>query len=115
MNYRTGIGFDAVRHELGGMRPDAPDGGMAEPTMLLGSSGMCDTRFKWYQALGHYKDTPICAIDMLWPPIDANLEEIRPYWVRYFKEQYKELIAFMERQTGRKMDYDRLRFRILKR
>jgi len=49
---RTGIGFDALRAEMG-EAPQTPDGGMPMPDMLLGSSIGCDTRFKWYQALGY--------------------------------------------------------------
>jgi benzoyl-CoA reductase/2-hydroxyglutaryl-CoA dehydratase subunit BcrC/BadD/HgdB len=46
-----GIGFDAMRRELGTQPPNAPDGGMAMPTVMLGSGMMiCDPRYKWYQA-----------------------------------------------------------------
>ncbi len=106
---QVGIGFDALRHELGGMPPDAPDGGMPEPDMLLGSSMGCDPRWKWYQALGRYKDTPIYNIDVLMPPSDANMEAIREHSVRYMAEELRGLVVFLEEQTGRRMDYDRLR------
>lgn len=105
---RAGIGFDAMRSDLGETPPAVPDGGMAEPDMLLGCSCECDPRFKWYQSLGHYKRTPIYNFDVMTPPTDANLARISDYYVKYQVDQFKGLIGFLERQTGKKMDYDRL-------
>jgi benzoyl-CoA reductase/2-hydroxyglutaryl-CoA dehydratase subunit BcrC/BadD/HgdB len=105
---QVGIGFDAMRYELGEMPPDAPDGGMPEPDMLLGCSMGCDPRWKWYQALGRYMDTPIYNMEVLMPPSDADMREIREHSVRYMADELRGLIAFLEEQTGRKMDYDRL-------
>jgi len=105
---QVGIGFDAMRYELGEMPPDAPDGGMPEPDMLLGCSMGCDPRWKWYQALGRYKDTPIYNMDVLMPPSDADMDAIKEHSVRYMAEELRGLISFLEEQTGRKMDYDRL-------
>ena len=105
---QVGIGFDAMRHELGEMPPDAPDGGMPEPDMLLGCSMGCDPRWKWYQALGRYKDTPIYNMDVLMPPSDADMDAIKEHSVRYMAEELRGLISFLEEQTGTKMDYDRL-------
>jgi len=105
---QVGIGFDALRHELGEMPPDAPDGGMPDPDMLLGCTMGCDPRWKWYQALGRYTDAPVYNIEVLMPPSDADMDAIREHSVRYMAEELRGLIAFLEEQTGRKMDYDRL-------
>lgn len=105
---RTGIGFDALRKKTGETPPHAPDGGMAEPTVLLGSSFICDPRYKWYQALGHYKDTPIYCLDVVMPPIDADLNEVKDYYIRYQTEELRGLVAFLERVIGKKLDPDRL-------
>jgi len=105
---QVGIGFDAMRHELGEMPPDAPDGGMPEPDMLLGCSMGCDPRWKWYQALGRYKNAPIYNMDVLMPPSDADIDAIREHSVRYMAEELRGLISFLEEQTGTRMDYDRL-------
>lgn len=104
----TGIGFDALRRELRKIPPGAPDGGMAEPDMLLGSSAMCDPRYKWYQALGRYKETPIYNIDVVIPPVDTELEELRDYYIKYQVEELKGLVAFLEKETKKKMDWERL-------
>jgi len=57
----------------GGIPEGAPDGGMAQPDLLLGSSYACDPRFKWYQATGKYMDVPTYNIDVLAPPVHADL------------------------------------------
>ena len=68
----------------------------------------CDPRWNWYQALGRYKDAPIYNMDVLMPPSDADFNVIREHSVRYMAEELRGLIAFLEEQTGTKMDYDRL-------
>ena len=55
---RIGLGFDSLRKELGGIPDNSPDGGMPMPDMMLGSSAICDPRFKWYQATGRYLNVP---------------------------------------------------------
>ncbi len=105
---QVGIGFDALRNELGEMPPDAPDGGMPEPDVLLGCSMGCDPRWKWYQALGRYKNTPIYNMDVVMPPSDADMDAIKEHNVRYMVEELRGLISFLEEHTGAKMDYDRL-------
>ena len=60
---RIGLGFDSLRKELGGIPENAPDGGMPVPDMMLGSSAVCDPRFKWYQAAGRYLEVPTYSID----------------------------------------------------
>jgi len=104
---RTGIGFDALRAETG-QAPQTPDGGMPMPDMLLGSSIGCDTRFKWYQALGHYMDVPIYCIDVIIPPVDRNKDEIRGFYVKYQTEQLRGLVEFLEKMTGKRLDNDKL-------
>ncbi|MBW1710475.1 MAG: 2-hydroxyacyl-CoA dehydratase [Deltaproteobacteria bacterium] len=104
----VGIGFDAIRAETGKIPEGAPDGGMAQPTMLLGSSAVCDPRFKWYQTLGRYMDTPIHCIDVVYPNSNHFTLEMRDYYVKYQTEQFKELVNFLEKTTGTKMDWERL-------
>jgi benzoyl-CoA reductase/2-hydroxyglutaryl-CoA dehydratase subunit BcrC/BadD/HgdB len=105
---RIGLGFDSLRKDLGGVLTDAPDGGMPQPDMMLGSSGVCDPRFKWYQAAGRFMEVPTYSIDVMWPPVFSDLNEVRDHYIRYQKEQFLGLIAFLEQQTGRKMDKERL-------
>ncbi|MDD5093935.1 MAG: 2-hydroxyacyl-CoA dehydratase family protein [Dehalococcoidia bacterium] len=109
---RTGLGFDAMRKEQGGMPKGAPDGGMPEPDMLLGSSCTCDPRYKWYQSMGHYTDTPTYCHDVVIPSVDANYKAVTPHYIKYQVQQFRGLIAWLEEQTGKKMDYDKLRYHV---
>lgn len=107
-----GIGFDSWREELGEMPPNPPWGGQARPTVMLGSGQMiCDPRYKWYQALQHYMpDVPVYVHGMPWPPYenDYDYREVQDYYVKYIVAGLKDLIAFLEKHIGTKMDWDRL-------
>lgn len=105
---RVGVGFDAARREAGAIPADAPDGGMVMPDLLLGSSYTCDPRYKWYQALGRYMHVPTYSIDVMTPPVTADLNDISGHYIKYQAEQLKGLVAFLERHTGKKLDKDRL-------
>jgi len=105
---RIGLGFDSLRKELGGIPENSPDGGMPMPDMMLGSSAVCDPRFKWYQATRRYLEVPTYSIDVVGPPVQDDLNDVRDYYIRYQAEQFRGLIAFLEKQTGKKMDMERL-------
>ena len=109
-SYATcGLGFDVLRTELGEMPPNAPDGGMESPTMMIGTGMMiCDPRYKWYQAAQRYNNAPMHVIGLLSPPFDANLDEVQDYYIDYTEEELREFVGFLEKQTGKKMDWDRL-------
>jgi benzoyl-CoA reductase/2-hydroxyglutaryl-CoA dehydratase subunit BcrC/BadD/HgdB len=107
-----GLGFDVWRAELGEMPPDSPWGGQVKPDMMLGSGQMvCDPRNKWYQAAQHYMpDVPIYEVGLPWPPYeqDYDYREVQDYYIKYIVEQLRGLVRFLEEQTGKKMDWDRL-------
>jgi benzoyl-CoA reductase/2-hydroxyglutaryl-CoA dehydratase subunit BcrC/BadD/HgdB len=107
-----GLGFDAWREQLGEMPPDAPWGGQVKPDVMLGSGQiLCDPRSKWYQAAQHYMpDVPVYNVGLPWPPYenDYDYREVQDYYVKYIVEELRGLVAFLERHTGRKMDWDRL-------
>lgn len=105
---RTGIGFDIMRKELAMTPPDAPDGGMSAPDLLLGSSSLCDARYKWYQSISRYLDAPIYNIDVVRPPIGIDLREAQDYYVRYQTEELRGLVEFLESATRQKMNWERL-------
>ncbi len=107
-----GLGYDAWREELGTLPPNAPWGGMPRPDMMLGTGAMiCDPRAKWYQAAQQYMpDVPVHVNNILWPPFQQNVDhrEVQDYYVKYMTGELRNLVAFLERQTGRKLDIDRL-------
>ena len=103
------LGFDAIYKELGEMPPNAPDGGLARPDLMLGTGMMiCDPRYKGYQASHRYTGAPVHVQGLLIPPHDANLREVEDYYIRYITEELRGLAEFLEEHTGRKLDYDRL-------
>ncbi|HEY3275392.1 MAG TPA: 2-hydroxyacyl-CoA dehydratase family protein, partial [Syntrophorhabdaceae bacterium] len=107
------IGFDMWREELGGETPPgAPWGGMGRPDMIIGSSQqLCDPRFKWPQATQHYlRDVPVFVGSMYYPQWDpkVNHHDQEAVYVKYAKAELLELVRFCEKQTGKKMDWDRL-------
>ncbi len=103
------IGFCALQAQ-GQVPPDAPDGGLPRPTMMLGSGMMvCDPRHKLFQTLRrYYNDVPVYAYNLMWPSYDANIKEVQGYYIKYITEELKGLVEFLEKQTGRKMDWDKL-------
>jgi benzoyl-CoA reductase/2-hydroxyglutaryl-CoA dehydratase subunit BcrC/BadD/HgdB len=91
------------------MPPDCPDGGLEKPSMMLGTGMMiCDPRYKSYQIAQRYNDVPVHITDLLWPPIDCNLKEVQDYYVKHTIEELRDLVDFLEKQTGTKMDWDEL-------
>ncbi|HBF42484.1 MAG TPA: hypothetical protein DDW42_02425 [Desulfobacteraceae bacterium] len=111
-----GIGFDQWREELGEMPPDPPWGGQARPDMMLSSGQiLCDPRNKWYQASQLYMpDVPVYNVDLPYPLFDDDIEvaDVRNYYVKHIVEELHGLVGFLEDQTGKKMDYDRLSERV---
>ncbi|MFC1986246.1 2-hydroxyacyl-CoA dehydratase subunit D [Chloroflexota bacterium] len=107
-----GLGFDAWREELGEMPPEPPWGGQVRPDMMLGSGQiLCDPRSKWFQACQKYMpDVPVYDVGLPWPLYedDYDYREVQDYYVKYIVEQLKGLVKFLEKHTGRKMDWDRL-------
>ncbi|MFZ7110842.1 MAG: 2-hydroxyacyl-CoA dehydratase subunit D [Desulfatiglandales bacterium] len=108
-----GLGFDQWREELGAMPPDAPWGGQARPDFMISSGQiLCDPRAKWYQAAQQYMpDVPIYNIDLPYPLYDPKRDhrEVLSYYHKYIVAELRGLVSFVEEQTGKKMDYDRLR------
>ena len=107
-----GLGFDQWREKLGEMPPDAPWGGQAKPDFMLSSGQiLCDPRNKWYQAVQQYiPDVPIYNVGLPWPLYEDDIEvaEVEGYYVKYIVEELQGLVKFLEKHTGRKMDWDRL-------
>jgi benzoyl-CoA reductase/2-hydroxyglutaryl-CoA dehydratase subunit BcrC/BadD/HgdB len=79
---------------------------MADPTLLLSCSAICDPRFKWYQALARYQDTPYYFYDLLYPPADADRDDpqVRNHYTNYSISQLRDFADFCAKHTGRKLD-----------
>jgi len=75
---------------------------MPPPSMIALSASPCQNAYITYQAVAHITGAPMWVSDVPYNMDEVGAEE---YWI----EQYKGLIAFLEEQSGKKMDYDRLR------
>ncbi len=69
---RNCLGYASYLKELGVIPPGAPMAGMPKPDIILGSGYFCDTRFKWFQAMGRYLDAPMWVLEMPHPGVNEN-------------------------------------------
>jgi benzoyl-CoA reductase/2-hydroxyglutaryl-CoA dehydratase subunit BcrC/BadD/HgdB len=105
--FRTNIGLICKTVKEGKVA-DAPWGGIARPDFFIANLRwkLCDEGYKFFHTLGRYIDVPGYILDLPIPPSSQNYMEARDRYLRYIVEQYKELTAFIERITGRKMNMD---------
>jgi bcr-type benzoyl-CoA reductase subunit B len=78
-------------------------GGLPKPDFLLACNNICGTVMKWYQALSRIFNVPLFFLDT--PFIHHR---VVPESLRYVRHQFEEFILFLESQTGKGFDRDRL-------
>lgn len=104
-----GYSYRMMKQLNGQIPPEAPLGGMAKPTLLLGSGIICDARFKWFQALARYFDAPEWCLEM---PMMGTAEGTEPgleeYQIKFLVKELKDFIAFLEKLLNKKMDWAKL-------
>ena len=107
---RNCIGYAKEMADNDGRPPsNAPGGGLAKPTVLIGSNAACDTRFKWFQALKRYLEVPMWMLEMPHPGVkEFYLPENKEHTIKFMVAELKKFIAFLETILKKKMDYDRL-------
>jgi benzoyl-CoA reductase/2-hydroxyglutaryl-CoA dehydratase subunit BcrC/BadD/HgdB len=108
-----------------GLPPDAPMGGMPHPDFLLITSIVCDTRVKWFELMAKMMGVPIYLMEVpQMPPAGRNGpagdkvasdvagiqigREDAPHLEAYAMAQYQGLIEFLQEQTGRELDPQKL-------
>lgn len=107
--FKTCLGLAITERELGKPLPDAPEGGLPCPDMYIGNTSCADCRLTCVQDLGRYWDVPHYVFDFAWPQRGADLQTVKKYYVKYIMEQIRDFIAFLERQTGKRYDEDKVR------
>ncbi|MCK4722651.1 MAG: 2-hydroxyacyl-CoA dehydratase, partial [Dehalococcoidia bacterium] len=108
---RATLGYTSkMMTELKGEIPsEAPLGGMPKPIFLMSSAAVCDARYKWFQALGRYMDVPVWTLEAPMPGVkELFMEGSYERMVDLGVQHLKEFIAFVERITSRKLDWDKL-------
>ena len=79
----------------------AMDGLLPEPDVLIGASIPCNGGVKALKRIGEIFNKDVFILNI---PI-----EVTPDAVDYLTDQYKEMIKYVENETGRKLDYDKLK------
>ncbi len=85
----------------------SPIGGIPAPDLVLFGSVQCWTIGKWFEELARRFKVPFFTLDV---PVQGRgfTAEIETYAVDYVVEQFKELIVWMEKHTGMKMQDNQL-------
>lgn len=99
-----------------------PWGGLGEPSAVILPQAFCDPLANAAEILGKWYKVPVFIGDRTWPPespqtfpLDNKGQylRVRPKWEQrrldYALEQNKELIEFLERITGKRMEESKLR------
>jgi benzoyl-CoA reductase/2-hydroxyglutaryl-CoA dehydratase subunit BcrC/BadD/HgdB len=79
---------------------NAPQGGLPRPDLLVACTNICGTVLKWYQAVAQQLDVPLFLLDAPYQH-EPGLPE---HSVQYVAAQLEELIAWLTRHTGRKLN-----------
>lgn len=87
------------RGALGDKAPPAPD-------MLLATEGACATHPKWWEAIQRFYNCPLFIVDTAYTVDSDTLSENQK---SYYAAQVEEFAYFMEKNTGKKFNMDRLR------
>jgi bcr-type benzoyl-CoA reductase subunit B len=81
----------------------SPIGGLPRPDFLLACNNICGTVLKWYQALSRFFNAPLFFLDTPF----IHHQQV-PESISYVHRQLEELIVFIETQTAKKFDRERL-------
>ncbi|MCU0599654.1 MAG: 2-hydroxyacyl-CoA dehydratase [Desulfobacterales bacterium] len=80
-----------------------PIGGLPKPDFLVCCNNICGTVMKWYEVQARQYNVPLFILDT--PFIHTKFSDASR---KYVIAQTYEYIEFLEKQTGRKMDYDKM-------
>ncbi|MHA2290057.1 MAG: 2-hydroxyacyl-CoA dehydratase subunit D, partial [Promethearchaeota archaeon] len=83
----------------------AMDGLLPEPDVLIGASIPCNGGVKALKRIGEIFNKEVFILNI---PI-----EVTPKSIDYLTEQFEEMIEYIEKETGRKLDYDKLKKSII--
>jgi benzoyl-CoA reductase/2-hydroxyglutaryl-CoA dehydratase subunit BcrC/BadD/HgdB len=90
---RSGIGSVLDPHA-------APQGGLPKPDLLVACNNICGTVLKWYQALAQQYRVPLFLLDAPY----QHEPGLREHAVQYVAAQIEDMIAWVTRHTGRRLD-----------
>jgi benzoyl-CoA reductase/2-hydroxyglutaryl-CoA dehydratase subunit BcrC/BadD/HgdB len=79
-------------------------GGLPKPDFLLACNNICGTVLKWYEALSRIFNVPLFLLDTPFVHHQMTKESFE-----YVRRQFEELIEFIELQTKKKFDREKLK------
>jgi benzoyl-CoA reductase/2-hydroxyglutaryl-CoA dehydratase subunit BcrC/BadD/HgdB len=79
-------------------------GGLPKPDFLLACNNICGTVLKWYEALSRIFNVPLFLLDTPFVHHKMTKESLN-----YVHRQFDELIEFIESQTRKKFDREKLK------
>jgi len=85
-----------------------PEGGMPKPNFLVASTAACDTHLKWFQVLSHHLKRPLYLLDIPYNITGADPENLETHHIQQYVTQLEDLITFLEKQTGNRLDKNKL-------
>ena len=88
---------------------DLPERGMPKPDFLFASTCACDTHFKWFQFVSRHFKVPLFLLDVPYNISGADSEHLEKAHIEFYVSRLEELIEFLEKQIGTKLDKNRLR------
>lgn len=79
---------------------NAPHGGLPKPDLLVASNNICGTVIKWYQVLAQELNVPFFLLDAPY----QHGPRLPEHTANYVAAQLEELIAWIQRHTGRSLN-----------
>jgi benzoyl-CoA reductase/2-hydroxyglutaryl-CoA dehydratase subunit BcrC/BadD/HgdB len=103
--FRNTYGYMVNRENL----PEPPGGGMPLPDILILAVNSCHTRPKWWRIMEKYYNIPTFILEAPTIPWDMRRDSIDPHYIDFVVSQIKDMVAFIEKHTGSKLDMNKLR------
>ncbi len=82
-------------------------GGISKPDIVVCTNAICDTHWKWFQIMADKMNVPFFMFDIpKW--VSGTDEKTLEGNIDYVVDQFYDLMAFVEKHTGKKMNKKRL-------
>jgi len=91
-----------------GYEKELPESGLPRPDFLVTTTCACDTHLKWFQVASRLYRAPLFVLDVPYNVGGGDSAHLDPAHIEYYKSQLDELFAFLEKQTGTRLDLGRL-------
>lgn len=99
------VGLGSTLRMKGAAQGQAGTDEITLPDLLVACNTQCTTLSKWFETTAVYRQAPLFVLDS---PFLADEDSFSEDKLTYFLNQLKELVLFLESQTGHKLDLDRL-------